>query len=200
MRLTIFSIVLIIVISCHPYKLYKIKSINLNIIPADSITRLRSDGLYSAIASEIDTFQQKFQTITPLMIVNNRKATLTYEINFNDAAFRLSYYINTRRFIDYVGDYVIQHDTILAKLPIMFYGTGMIPKIYESYFQGEIKNQDTIANWRMIPPFPKANKKLNEDGFKYFKKPHQLYFIESKELLGLDSLYRQRLKERENSK
>jgi hypothetical protein len=200
MRLIIFSIALVIIVGCHPYKVYKISGIDLNAVQADTAFRLRSDGLYNTVALEIDTFEQKFKTIIPLVILNNQKATLTDEANFNDVAFRLEYYVNTRLFTSYVGDYVIRNDTIWAKLPVLFYGTGMIPKIYESYFQGEIKNRDTIANWRMIRPFPKADRKLNDISFRNLTKPHQLYFIESKELLGLDSLYRQRLKEQDMKK
>jgi hypothetical protein len=148
----------------------------------------------------MDTFKEKFKTLTPLMILNNQKAMLTDEANFNDVAFHLEYYINTRHFIDYVGDYVIRKDTIWAKLPILFYGRGEVPKIYESYFQGELRNRDTIVNWRMIRPFPKANRNWNEESFRHLIKPHQLCFIESKELLGLDSLYQQRLKESKNIK
>jgi hypothetical protein len=199
MRLIFLSIALVIIVGCHPYKVYKISGIDLNAIQIDTAFALRLDGLYSAVAVEIDTFEQKFKTITPLNILNNQKATMTFECNFNDAAFLLQYYINTRLFTAYVGDYVVRKDTIWAKLPVQFYGRGMIPKIYESYFQGEIKNRDTIVNWRMIRPFPKVNRNWNED-FEFLTKPHQLYFIESKELLGLDSLYRQRLKEQEIKK
>ena len=200
MRLIILPIVLVIIIGCHPYKVYKISGIDLNAIKADTAFVLRSDGLYSAVAVEIDTFEQKFKSIIPLNILNNKKATMTLEANFNDVAFRLEYHVNTRLFTAYVGDYVIRNDTIWAKLPILLNGRGMIPKIYESYFQGEIKNRDTIVNWRMIRPFPKANRNWNDEGFKLLIKPHQLHFIESKELLGLDSLYQQRLKEQEIKK
>jgi hypothetical protein len=194
MRLIILSAALVIIAGCHPYKVYKISGIDLNAIQADTTFRFRTEGLYSAIDVEIDTFEERFKTITPLIILNHQKSILTFELNFNDAAFRLEYYANTRNFTDYVGDYVIRNDTIWAKLPILFNGRGMIPKIYESYFQGEIKNRDTLVNWRMIRPFPKINRNLNED-FEFLTKPHQLGFIESKELSGLDSLYQQKLKE-----
>jgi hypothetical protein len=156
-------------------------------------------GFYSAIDVEIDTFKEKFKTITPLTVINKQKANFWLECNFNDAAFQLEYYANTQRFTDYVGDYVIRNDTIWAKLPILLDGRGMVPKIYESYFQGKVKNRDTIVNWRMIKPFPKANKNLNQEDLRFLTKPHKLYFIESKELLGLDSLYQQRLKEQKIS-
>ncbi len=200
MRLIILSIILVIITSCHPYKVYKINGIDLNTIQGDTAFALRSDGLYNTVDVEIDTFEQKFKTITPLIVLNTQKASFVLECNFNDAALRLEYYINTRRFTDYVGDYVIHNDTIWAKLPILLKGRGEIPKIYESYFQGEIKNRDTIVNWRMIRPFPKANRNWNKEDFKHLTKPHQLRFLESKELLGLDSLYQQRLKEQEIKK
>ena len=195
MRLIILSIILVFMTNCNPYKVYRISGIDLSSIQADRAFSLRLDGLYTTIDVEVDTFEQKFKTLTPLIVLNTQKAIFVLESNFNDVALSLEYYINTRRFKDYVGDYVVRNDTIWAKIPILLSGTGEIPKIYESYFQGEIKNRDTIVNWRMIRPFPKANRKLNEESFRHLIKPHQLRFIESKELLGLDSLYRQRLKE-----
>jgi hypothetical protein len=193
MRLIILSAALVIIAGCHPYKVYKISGIDLNAIQADTTFRFRTEGLYSAIDAEIDTFEEKFKTIIPLIILNNQKAILINEAYSHNATLHLKHYF-VHNFTDYVGDYVIRNDTIWAKLPILFNGRGMIPKIYESYFQGEIKNRDTLVNWRMIRPFPKINRNLNED-FEFLTKPHQLGFIESKELSGLDSLYQQKLKE-----
>lgn len=98
-----------------------------------------------------------------------------------------------------VGSYIVFDDTISAKLPITLYGGGKRPMTYEAYFQGFLLNRDTITGWKMIPPYPKANKRLNDD-FSFLKTPHMLYFIESQELLGLDSLYNNHLKQGESHK
>jgi hypothetical protein len=199
MRFIIFLISFGILISCHPYKVYKISGIDLNSIQADTTFRLRSDGLYSAVDIEIDTFEEKFKTITPLIVLNTQKNILINYAYSHDAALHLKHYV-VHNFIDYVGDYVIHKDTIWAKIPIILDGRGGIPKIYESYFQGELKNRNTIVHWRMIRPFPKANRNWNDESFRHLTKPHTLCFIESKELLGLDSLYQQQLKASKNIK
>ena len=196
MRLFICSITLTLILSCNPYEVHKISGIDLSTIQADTTFRLRSDGLYNTIDVEAEAFK-KLKPYRPLIVLNTQKSIFMNEINFNDIALRLEFYTKFLRFMDDVGDYVIRNDTIWAKIPISLNARGMTPEIYETYFQGEIKNQDTIVNWRMIRPFPKANKNWNEESFEVLTKPHQLHFIESKELLGLDSLYRQRLKEKE---
>ena len=196
MRSFIFSITLTLLLSCNPYKVRKISGIDLSTIQADTTFRLRSDGLYSTIDVEADAFK-KLKPYRPLIVLNTQKSIFMNEVNFDDTALRFQDYARFPRFLDDVGDYVIRNDTIWAKIPIALYGRGMTVLVYETYFQGEIKNRDTIVNWRMIRPFPKAIKSLNEESFEVLTKPHQLQFIESKELSGLDSLYRQRLKEKE---
>jgi hypothetical protein len=185
MRLIILLIILTMLISCHPYKVYKISGLDLNTIQADTSLALRSDGLYNTLDVTMDTLEEKFKTLTPLIVFNTQKAMLIEKGYFNDVALRLEGYTKVPNFIDYVGNYVIRKDTIWAKLPILMLGRGEIPEIYESYFQGELKNRDTIVNWRMIRPFPKANRNWNAEIFTHLTKPHPLYFIESKELLGL---------------
>ena len=199
MRLFIFSITLTIIVSCQPYKVRKINGIDLSSIQADTTFKLRSDGLYNCIDTLVydDIPKEKFERSTPLTVLNIQKAILGSQRRFNDIHFHLEGYNKFPRFTDYVGDYVIHNDTIWAKLPIVFNGRGGMVILYESYFQGEIKNRDTIVNWRMIRPFPKVNRDWNAEVLDQLQKPHQLYFIESKELEGLDSLYQQRLKEKE---
>ncbi|HRP91207.1 MAG TPA: hypothetical protein PKX92_14360 [Edaphocola sp.] len=98
------------------------------------------------------------------------------------------------------GKYTIEGNVIFATdIPITLVAWGGRMKIYYANFEGIIKNSDTILNWHMIPPYPKANKRLN-DNFKFEITPKTLYFIESKELLGLDSLYKQKLKESRSKK
>lgn len=113
-------------------------------------------------------------------------------MDFSDLS--IEYYTKFREFPKSVGSYSIIGRTITADVPIGLYVWGMRVKLFEAHFTGTLKNSDTILDWRMVPPYPKAPKKFNGD-FKDLIAPKMLYFMESKELLGLDSLYRQRLRE-----
>ncbi len=196
MRIIIFSILLIVLISCQPFKVRRIRGgIDLNTIQSDSVSILRSDGLYTHAHGEFINVGERHKIHRPLILLNRKKAIKENVGSCTDYRdLQLITYFSWPRFTDGVGDYVVKNDTIWVKTPIELNGAGMTPFLYEAYFQGEIKNRDTIVNWHMIPPYPKADRKLN-NYFKDLVKPTELYFIEGKELLGLDSLYQQRLKE-----
>jgi hypothetical protein len=200
MRLIILLIVSILITNCNTYKVHRISGIDLNSIQADSAALIRSDGLYNFSNLEAGYYGDKYKIYSPLIFLNRRKALWKSHAGFyNYNALRLSGYFNYPHSTDHIGDYVVRNDTIWAKLPILLSGIGGVLITYEAYFQGKLKNRDTILDWHMILPFPNADKKMN-DNFEFFIKPNMLYFMEGKELLGLDSLYRKRLDEQEIKK
>jgi hypothetical protein len=198
----VFIILAFIIINCDVYKTNGFSGIDFNTIKADTTFSLRTDGLYTVKDNAISIYdgKPKPKVYSPLIFLNKKKVLWTVNVvSYDDSDLKLSSYLDYPNFTDAIGDYVVRNDTIWAKIPITLKGRGAALNAYESYFQGEIKNRDTIINWHMIPPFPKANRKWN-DNFDFLIKPNQLYFIEGKELLGLDSLYQQRLKEQEIKK
>ncbi len=86
-----------------------------------------------------------------------------------------------------LGKYKIKDDTIHAIIPTSFALRGMRMKYFDAYFQGYIKNADTILDWKMVPPYPKVNPKFN-DYFTYELTPKLLYFIKNNAVIYLDSL------------
>lgn len=83
-----------------------------------------------------------------------------------------------------VGDYNIIRDSIYAKIPTQFAGNGERVIYRTAYYKGFIKNQDTILGWKMCPPYPKVNMRLN----KYLKTDTSsklLYFIKYEKVVDL---------------
>jgi hypothetical protein len=79
------------------------------------------------------------------------------------------------------GVYDIDKDTVKAIIYIDFWGGRFFTGLRQRYlcnFQGIIKNNDTILQWRLIPPFPPINMKIsyNVNYIKYLKKPLDLYY------------------------
>ncbi len=176
-----------------PYKVHTIDGVDLSSIKSKTKVEIRSDGLYSLCDASTSTNSEKpvnYYIYSPLVFLNDSVGRWkNYAGYYNDEPLRMDFYTQLGKHFEIgVGRYVLSSDTLFAKLPITLYGGGMRQQIYEAYFQGTLKNRDTIVDWHMIPPYPKANRRLNDD-FDFLKTPHMLYFIESKELLGLDSLY-----------
>lgn len=159
---------------------------------------LRKDGFYNTYDISImpcgEKINQHYTIYAPLIIISNKNAVYQNGADKGNTLSTLDFYSNLNDFSEVVGGYSIKNNTITAHLPLVLFVRGMRTKIFQAHFRGTIKNRDTIINWRMIPPYPDAPKKFNND-FKDLTAPKLLYFIESKELSGLDSLYQQRLKE-----
>ncbi len=117
-----------------------------------------------------------------------------YGVDYGMYSGTMNYLKSLKKIQESVGLISIENGIIKAHLPTTFYLRGMRQKTFFAYFEGEIKNRDTIVNWRMVEPYPKAPRKFNDD-FKELIEPKLMYFIESKELLALDSLYQSRIKE-----
>lgn len=158
---------------------------------------LRTDGVYSTYNTSVSKgnleVKADYFTYNHLNVINSDNIIYSNGIGSYDNHFlKIKSYQNR---IPMLGSYKIISDTIHAfDIPISLMAWGGKLKIYHANFIGIIKNTDTIVQWRMISPYPNANKRLN-DNFKFELTPKLLYFIESKELLGLDSLYKIKLTE-----
>ncbi len=199
----VFLFLVFNLISCTSYyKVHVIDGKDLSELKSDTTSVLRTDGLYSLYDDDakgrLDTNKYKrFAVSRPLIFINENKAFWHNHIGyFDNQALHLSNYEMLPQFDIFIGDYVIRNDTIIAKLPVILNVGGGGLSTYEAYFEGVIQNSDTIIDWHIIPPYPKVNMKFNND-LHFLKTPHILTFIESKELLGLDSLYQKRLREEE---
>ena len=157
---------------------------------------LRSDGLYNTYDTSLmpcgERIDIHYNIYSPLYILNERNAIYLNKLGDKGTLISsLSYFKNLKYFQDIVGTISMKNTKIEATLPISLHVWGMRLKTFEAHFEGEVKNQDTIINWHMVVPYPKAPKKFNGN-FKDLITPKLLYFIESKELSGLDSLYKER--------
>lgn len=203
MRFGLIFFVTILIMQCNSvYDVHKLEGLDLSFIDFKDSSSLRFDGLYTLYDTSMLECgvknNQHYAIYSPLIFINPKQVIWQNGLGyFDNKALSLTNYIDYPNFEKFVGDYVFNNDTLLAKIPITLYGGGMRQKIYEAYFQGVVKNKDTILNWRMIPPYPKANERLNGN-FHFLKTPHMLHFIESKDLSGLDSLYQQKKKKKEN--
>lgn len=165
---------------------------------------LRTDGLYNTWDTSLmpcgDKISHHYRIYSPLYIINEGNA-----IYMNGGGDRgtllssLSYFQNLKSYQNIIGTISIENKQIKATLPIELYVWGMRLKTFTAHFEGEIKNKDTIFNWHIVQPYPDAPKKFNE-GFRNLIKPKLLYFIQSEELLGLDSLYQVKLREKVNKR
>lgn len=73
------------------------------------------------------------------------------------------------------GVYDISKDTIKAIIYIFSYDAGN--PMFQSNFEGVIKNSDSILNWHLVPPYHKILlKKKNKFQFDFFTTPQNLYF------------------------
>jgi hypothetical protein len=169
-----------------------------NLMKSDSANPngiLRRDGIYNTYDTTKApcglTNNELYVSYSPLLIVNNNCAMYLFFVGAHDnAQLHLKYYYSNKYpIIKYAVGSINMSDVIItATLPIDLYMADMRLKEFQVHFEGTIKNKDTILNWHMIPPYPRAPRQSNHN-FKHLIAPKLMYFIESKELLGLDSLY-----------
>ncbi len=177
-----------------PYKVYRIEGGSLPKTDNIPAVKLRRDGLYSVYDTSVlqngERVNEHYKVNKLLNIVNDSLIHCENFSGYTDyRALSLNHYKSYR--VDYrdgLGRYIIKNDTIFAKTIIILKGAGGTQNLHEAYFQGIVKNKNTITNWKMVRPYPNANLRWNYDNFKHLTKPHTFYFIESHELLGLDSL------------
>ncbi len=160
---------------------------------------LRQDGLYQTRCKDLSIARGDWCNVCitygPLNIINPNKIDYCWDCGAEDSSwfFLKNYYKGDTKYYIEPGNYIVRNDTLFANIPISLPGNNWlgwyIYKPYECSFQGYIKNQDTIVDWHLVPPYPNIKTKKN---YMDLVEPKMLYFIESKELLGLDSLYKAR--------
>lgn len=74
------------------------------------------------------------------------------------------------------GKYNIENDLIKVEFWFQFFTRGLRLKYYKTYFEGIIADTITITNWKMVSPYPKVSKKLNEN-FETLKTGKDLKFL-----------------------
>jgi hypothetical protein len=187
------------VLSCGSvYKVRDIEGMNIDSLTVVASALSRFDGLYSLYDTTLlggchQRSYEHYEMYSPLIFLNNRNLLWANGGGSQNEVFLKIDSYKQVRFPEQEGVYRINKDTIWAKLPVTLVKRGSLMRSYMACFKGNFKNQDTILDWHMIPPYPNANRRLNDD-FQFLLSPHLLHFIESKELLGLDSLYQQQLR------
>lgn len=61
------------------------------------------------------------------------------------------------------GKYKIENNLIKAEFWFQFFTRGLRFKYYKTCFEGIIVDTTMITNWKLVSPYPKVNKKLNEN-------------------------------------
>lgn len=89
------------------------------------------------------------------------------------------------------GVYTISHDTIHAIIYVDFRTDGFPDEAADRLlcnFQGLIKNSDTLLQWRMVPPFPKFNKRYeyNSNILNALQNGVDMYYKEVPQMKQLD--------------
>jgi len=163
---------------------------------------LREDGYYNMdTQSRIKLgFDVNDKIVSPINILNSKNILYRGGSDPNGDFHSIKGFADLKFLHRLVGYYSIQGNKIKAMTPLGLFIWGMRFRAFECHFEGIIKNKDTIENWHLVPPLPKADPRFN-DNFRDLFIPISYYFVESKELLGLDSLIEQhRLKETKKKK
>lgn len=84
------------------------------------------------------------------------------------------------------GKFKIENNLIKVHFYYQFFVCGLKMKYFETYFEGIIRDENTIVNWRMVAPYPNVNKRLNEN-FEYLKMSKILKFVSQKGVKSIHS-------------
>ncbi|GEM_PF-2505544 len=84
------------------------------------------------------------------------------------------------------GKYKIENNVIKAEFWFQFFTSGLKLKYYKTYFEGILTDTNTITNWKMVTPYPKTNKRLNEN-FETLKIEKDLNFVPNQGTKIIDS-------------
>ncbi|HRP91173.1 MAG TPA: hypothetical protein PKX92_14180 [Edaphocola sp.] len=84
------------------------------------------------------------------------------------------------------GKYEIIGDKISANFCFQFFVRGLRMKYFKTFFEGTISDDHTITNWTMVAPYPKVNKRLNEN-FEDLKIPKTLKFLPNEGVKAIQS-------------
>ncbi|MBL7712748.1 MAG: hypothetical protein JNL13_09800 [Chitinophagaceae bacterium] len=61
------------------------------------------------------------------------------------------------------GKFNVEKNIIKVHFCYQFFSTGLKLKYFDAYFEGIIRDETTIINWRMVAPYPNVNKRLNDN-------------------------------------
>jgi|GEM_PF-4939235 len=138
----------------------------------------------SYLSHSVDTSKVRFDGVyfsdnenTGEIVLTNQKGVAVWGSGSSKETHNCDFYqkINT----SFIGQFTIIGNEIFAFAPYTYIKRGKIYFSYLTHFRGEIKNKDTITNWRVVPPYPPE---LNDKYLKYnFKRmrPRNLYFVKS---------------------
>ena len=158
-------------------------------LPDDTCNLIRYDGLYNAYDTSIFHSGERLNEILVtdgevIFFKNGKVINFTSGIE-DSAALDPKFY---KRFSSKkLGKYTTKDDSIFVYAPISLFIWGMRLRLYYAHYSGYIKNRDTILNWKMIPPYPDVNLRLN-DYLKEYTTPKMLYFIKTDAIRSLDSI------------
>ena len=154
-------------------------------------TKVRYDGYYNNIVDTIfysNGYKYNFprSSITDRMVVFNKNKNIYIEngATIDSSSFTCKYYKDIGIWYkthndDYLGLYTIKNDSLYAyDLTSIRIRAGGVADVYCNY-RGYVKNQDTITDWKIIPPYPKDFTKFVIENNKNLLKPHSLYFVKT---------------------
>lgn len=128
---------------------------------------LRNDGVYSLLDTSTDNCGNKrslrFEFINTVVFLPNNYFLNTNMnlINSEEVVWRFSKFYQQENVLSQ-GKYFTQNDSVYLNGYFEFWGDGKC-RIYRwAHYRGYIKNKDTIEDWRIIPPYPKINMRLND--------------------------------------
>lgn len=155
-------------------------------------TIIRYDGMYNVYDTSILNSgykaNEKFTTINEVVFLKNGTIFRNGGNSIDSLIFGNDMWILIGTELKHsLGEYLIIGDSIYAYTPFQMSIGGGRFKPFNANFSGYIKNKDTILNWRMVPPYPDVDPKLNN----YFVNdttPRTLYFIKNDAVKCLDSL------------
>ena len=74
------------------------------------------------------------------------------------------------------GKFSIENNLIKVNFCYQFFARGLRMKYFDANFEGVIRDENTITNWRMVAPYPKVNNELNKN-FEELKISKTLKFV-----------------------
>lgn len=84
------------------------------------------------------------------------------------------------------GKFTVDRNIIKAHFCYQFFATGLQLKYFDAYFEGVIRDEATITDWRMVKPYPNINKRLN-DNYEDLKSGKILKFVSQKGVKAINS-------------
>ncbi len=119
----------------------------------------------------------------PVFFFRNNLMCFDYSLTLDSSIFfknMQDYGTQESAYINSWGTYTIKNKIITAIFYYPYTGGNIIGKGITqrllTYFQGYLKNRDTIIGWHMIPPYPNIRVAPNQGEFDSFIEPRDLYF------------------------